>query len=150
MQNLPANEAGRWDTLSQTQAWKTWSGYAFENVCLQHIDRIKQALSIMGVHTRQYSFWAKGDDENEGTQIDLIIDRADNCMNLLEVKFYNDEYEVTSSYAQQLRKKMGIFKRATRTKKNIFITMLSVFGVKKNAHYLGIVTNQLLIDDLFT
>jgi uncharacterized protein len=80
----------------------------------------------------------------------MIIDRADNCMNVLEVKFYDDEFEVTNSYAQQLRRKASIFKRITRTKKNIFITMLSVYGVKKNSHYLSVITNQLLIDDLFT
>lgn len=139
-----------WTKVTESPIYTIWSGYAFENLCFKHTEQIKKAMGINGIITNEYSYVLKGNAEQEGTQIDLIIDRADNCMNLLEVKFYNDEYEVTSSYAQQLRKKMGIFKRATRTKKNIFITMLSVFGVKKNAHYLGIVTNQLLIDDLFT
>jgi uncharacterized protein len=79
-----------------------------------------------------------------------VIDRADNCINILEVKFYEEIFEVTNSYAQQLSEKVRVFKEKTSTKKNIFVTMLTVFGVKKNANYLNIVTNQLLLEDLFT
>jgi hypothetical protein len=71
-------------------------------------------------------------------------------VNILEVKFHNTEYEVSEVYARQLLDKASVFKEQTRSKKNVFITMLSVFGVKKNEHYLMAVTNQLLIDDLFT
>jgi uncharacterized protein len=139
-----------WTKVTENPVYTIWSGYAFENLCFKHTEQIKKAMGINGIITNEYSYVLKGNADEEGTQIDLIIDRADNCMNLLEVKFYNDEFEVTNSYAQQLRRKISIFKRKTQTKKNIFITMLSVYGVKKNAHYLGIVTNQLLIDDLFT
>jgi uncharacterized protein len=82
-------------------------------------------------------------------QIDLIIDRADNCINILEVKFHDTLFEVSEAYALQLMDRARIFKSQTKVKKNIFITMLSVAGVKKNEHYLMAVTNQLLIDDLF-
>jgi uncharacterized protein len=70
-------------------------------------------------------------------------------VNILEVKFHDTEYEVTEAYARQLLDKAAIFKQHTRLKKNIFITMLTVSGVKKNEHYLMAVTNQLLINDLF-
>ena len=139
-----------WTKVAESPVYTIWSGYAFENLCFKHTEQIKKAMGINGIITNEYSYVLKGTAEQEGTQIDLIIDRADNCMNLLEVKFYNDEFEVTSSYAQQLRRKKSIFKSKTRTKKNVFITILTVYGAKKNSHYLGIVTNQLLIDDLFT
>ncbi len=73
-----------WSALSQTQTFKVWSGYAYENICLQHIDKIKGALGIPGVRTQQFSFWAKGSEEQEGVQIDLLIDRQDNCISLCE------------------------------------------------------------------
>jgi len=70
-------------------------------------------------------------------------------VNVLEVKFHNTEYEVSEAYARQLLGKAAVFKEQTHSKKNVFITMLSVFGIKKNEHYLMAVTNQVLIEDLF-
>lgn len=139
-----------WSLITQKQSFKIWSGYAFENLCFKHIPQIKQALSIGGVITNEYSYHFKGNADRKGVQIDMMIERADNCMNLLEVKFYDQEFVVSKNYERELREKVAIFKELTRTRKSIFITMLSVFGVKKNEHYLSIVTNQLLIDDLFT
>ena len=139
-----------WSLVTQKQSFKIWSGYAFENLCFKHIAQIKQALSIGGVITNEYSYTFKGNADTQGIQIDMMIERADNCMNLLEVKFHDKEFVISKNYEQELREKIAIFREQTRTRKSIFITMLSAFGVKKNEHYLSIVTNQLLIDDLFT
>jgi hypothetical protein len=138
-----------WSLISQKQSFKVWSGYAFENLCFKHIQQIKQALGIGSVITNEYSYNFKGNTDRKGVQIDMMIERADNCMNLLEVKFYDQEFVISPNYAQELREKVAIFKEQTRTRKSIFVTMLSAFGVKKNEHYLSVVTNQLLIDDLF-
>jgi uncharacterized protein len=139
-----------WNQIAGTPSYKIWAGYAFENLCFKHTFQIKKAFGISGVITNEYSYILKGNADQQGIQIDMIIDRADNCVNILEVKFYNTEYEVSETYARQLLHKATIFQEKTRLKKNVFITMLTVFGVKKNEHYLMAVTNQLLIDDLFT
>ena len=98
-----------WQSLSQTQTWKSWSGYAFENICLQHIDKIKAALGISGVFTKQFSFHVRATDEQEGTQIDLLIDRQDNTVSLCEVKFYNEELFLDKEGAMNFRKKRRLF-----------------------------------------
>ena len=139
-----------WAQIVQNPVYKIWSGYAFENLCFKHTFQIKKAMGFHGIITNEYSYVSKGNADQEGMQIDMIIDRADNCVNILEVKFHNTEYEVSESYGRQLLHKATIFQERTRLKKNVFITMLTVFGVKKNEHYLTAVTNQLLIDDLFT
>jgi uncharacterized protein len=146
-----AGEKGNnsWSLLLKTPSFAAWSGYAFENLCFKHTAEIKKALGISGVITNEYSFNFKGNEDLNGAQIDLVIDRADNVINLLEAKFYDDEFVVTEEYAKQLRRKVHVFTSRTKTRKAVFITMLSVFGVQKNKHYLGIVTNQLLLDDLF-
>jgi uncharacterized protein len=138
-----------WAILSQSQKFKTWSGYAFENICFKHIDQIKKALGIQGIISNEYSYIFKGDENTPGIQIDLVLDRADNCINLIEVKFQDKEFVVTSEYAKQLRLKASVFKEKTRTKKSIFITMVTAEGVQINEHYLSSVTNQFLIEDLF-
>jgi uncharacterized protein len=149
IQNIPVKETISWQAVSQTQTWITWSGYAFENICFQHIDNIKGALSIGGVHTNQYSFLAKTTDENEGAQIDLLIDRQDNVISLCEVKFYNDELVLTKADADNLRRKKSIFRHVTSTKKQIFIVLITTFGLLKNKHSLGLVDNVLDMNALF-
>jgi uncharacterized protein len=148
LQNRPENNS--WSLISQKQSFKIWSGYAFENLCFKHIPQIKQALSIGGVITNEYSYNFKGNTNTQGIQMDMMIERADNCMNLLEIKFYDKEFVVSKEYEKELREKIATFREQTKTQKNIFVTMLSAFGVKRNEQYLSIVTNQLLIDDLFT
>lgn len=139
-----------WTKITETQSYKIWSGYAFENLCFKHTEQIKKAFGINGIITNEYSYIFKGNKDEKGIQIDLVIDRADSCINLLEIKFHNKEFEMTKEYAYQLREKAFTFKEKIKSKKAIFITMLTAYGAKKNEHYLSIVTNQLLIDDLFS
>jgi uncharacterized protein len=149
IRDIPSKETISWQSLSQTQKWVTWSGYAFENICFQHIDQIKSALSIAGVHTNQYSFLAKKTEENEGTQIDLLIDRQDNVISLCEVKFYNDAWLLTKAEADNLRCKKSVFRQVTGTKKQIFVVMITTFDLIKNQHSIGLVDNVLDMNALF-
>ena len=149
IRSLPANESGKWDTLSQTQLWKSWSGYAFENICLQHVGKIKETLGISGVHTRQFSFLAKPTEFHEGTQIDLLIDRQDNSVSLCEVKFYNDEVQLSKDEAAKLRRKRSIFRQVSKTKKHIFVTLITTHDLLHNQHSIGLIDNVLNAESLF-
>jgi uncharacterized protein len=149
IRDIPTQETISWQAVSQSQTWITWSGYAFENICFHHIDNIKAALGIAAVHTNQYSFLAKATEENEGAQIDLLIDRQDNVISLCEVKFYNDELILTKEDADNLRRKKSIFRHVTGTKKQIFIVLITTFGLLKNKHSLGLVDNALDMNALF-
>ncbi len=142
LQNNKSNSS--WLHLSNKQTYKIWSGFAFENLCFKHIYQIKKALGINGIVSNEYSWTLKGE-----AQIDLLIDRDDNCINLLEIKYYDGPYEITKGYAAQLQEKVAVFKQSTRTKKNLFVTLLTVFGTKKNEHYLSNITNEIVIEDLF-
>ena len=145
-----SDEDSTWLQMINEPTYRTWSGYAFENLCFKHTPQIKMAFGVSGVITNEYSWSLKGNAERTGAQIDLVIDRADNVINVIEAKFYNTEFEVTKDYERELRNKVATFTNQTKTKKSVFLTMISVFGVKKNEHYLSIVTNQLTIEDLFT
>lgn len=149
IKGIPSNESGSWQALSQTQSWTSWSGYAFENICLQHIDKIKSALGIGSVYTRQFSFFSKPSDTHEGTQIDLLIDRQDKIISLCEMKFYNDDFVLSKSEATKLRKKRTVLTQATGTKKQIFIVLITTYGLQQNVHSLGLIDNVLSMDDLF-
>ncbi len=149
IQDIQKNQTGNWLSLSQTQSWKSWSGYAFENICLQHIDKIKEALGIAGIHTRNVSFFSKGTDETEGFQVDLVIDRADNTISLCEVKFYNDEYILSKEQAAQIRRKRTLFRQLTKTKKQLLMVLITTYGMIEGKHSLGLIDNRVDMDDLF-
>lgn len=138
-----------WQQIAATPAFKNWSGYAFENLCFKHVFQIKKALGIQGIVSNQYSWTKKGSTTAPGAQIDFIIDRSDNCINLLELKFHNTEFEVTKEYAQHLREKAEVFKQHTGTRKNVFLTLLTAYGARRNEHFLATVAQDLTLDVLF-
>ncbi|MEM8528313.1 MAG: ATP-binding protein [Bacteroidota bacterium] len=142
------NIAGAWQALSQTSKFTNWSGYAFESLCLKHISQIKEALRIGGVYAEPSSFIFKGNDTYQGTQIDLLIDRNDQVINLCEIKFYNKTFTITKAYAEQLRNKRAIFQEVSQTKKQIFLTMITTFGLAEN-QYRQEIDNSLTMEVLF-
>jgi uncharacterized protein len=138
-----------WNQLSQTQSVKIWSGYAYENTCLKHLPNIKKALGISGVYTQSSTFLQKGNAEEKGAQIDLVLDRNDQIINLFEIKFYNTEFTLSESDAKALRNQMWVFKAKTKTKKHLMIVLLTTFGMEHNKHSLGLIENILTMDALF-
>ena len=140
---------GTWQTLSRQNSFTAWSGYAFENICMMHIQQIKMALGISGVYTKTSSWVFIGNDAMPGAQIDMIIDRADNAINLCDAKFTTGNFIVSKNYAAQLRKQKTIFKQATQTKKSTFITLLTTFPALKNQYYLEEIENEIAMEKLF-
>lgn len=135
-----------WNTMIDTPQHRTWSGYAFERVCLVHIQQIRQSLGISGVHCR-YASWRSKGTEN-GAQIDLLIDRNDSVINLCEMKYSIHPFAIDKKYAANLRNKIGIFKEETQTSKSVFLTFITTFGVKQN-EYAGMVQSEVKMADLF-
>jgi len=131
-----------WQNMIDSPSRRAWSGYSFEQLCLHHIRQIKQKLGITGVQSDVCSW--KGD----GGQIDLLIDRRDQTINLCEMKFSQSEFEITGPYDSHLRERAESFRRATGTRKALHLTMVTTYGVKKNM-YSGNVQSEVMLDDLF-
>jgi len=138
-----------WQHLSQTQAYKTWAGYAFENICLKHIPQIKKALGISGIYSLSSSFYKKGTASEKGVQIDLLVDRNDQVINLFEIKFYNKKFTINKAYAETLRQKMWRFEEITKTNKQLTWVFISTYGLKQNEYSLEMIHKSLTMDDLF-
>jgi len=132
-----------WQQLYQKQEYKTWCGYAFETICLKHSTEIKRALKIEGIASKNYT-WS-----NPKAQVDMVIDRDDNWVNLCEMKFYNDEYTVDATYMKNLETKKREFKVDKAGRKGIYITMVTTHGVKSNKYSTAVVDHDLNIDCLF-
>jgi uncharacterized protein len=138
-------EKGTWALLSSRSSWKAWSGYAFENLCLKHISKIKKALQLGGIYSEQSAWY----DKKAGAQIDLVIDRADKCVNLCEMKFSGTPYTITAQYAKELQHKVMAYKTASKTNKTIFTTLVTSYGVKENEYAAQYVDSSVKLSELF-
>ncbi len=145
----PKKTGNSWMQICRQPAYKAWAGYTFENTCFKYVLQIKKALGIQGIISNEYSWVKKGTATEAGAQIDLIIDRSDNCINLLELKFQDAVFEMDKACAEQLRERGNLFRQQTKTRKNIFLTLLAASGAKRNAHFLSVVQQELGIEDLF-
>lgn len=135
--------------LSDLPNYKTWSGYAFENICFLHIDQLRKALGISGIYTTISSFFARPVDDLPGAQIDLVIDRGDQSINICEMKFHASEYEVAKRDMENWATKKTVFRHHTKTKKHLFLSLITAFGVVQNANRLNSVDQVVVLDDLF-
>ena len=115
---------------------------------MQHIQQIKMALQIAGVTSQESSLVVNGDDDTDGMQIDLLIDRRDRVINICEIKHYIQQYEIKKEDDENLRNKIAVFRNKTKTTKTLVLTMITTFGVKKNK-YSNSFGKEVVLDDLF-
>ena len=120
-------DKSHWTKMLGTSAHNTWAGLAFERLCLQHVDQIREALRIGGVHANIHAW------RSPLAQIDLLIDRDDGIVNLCEMKFAADEFEVTATDDRDMKRRMAD---------------VTTCGLKKNS-YAKNVQSEVTLDDLF-
>lgn len=141
---------GTWLRLSASPSFTSWSGFAFESICQKHIVQLKRALGIEGVYA-EVSAWRYISKKGEqGAQIDLLIDRQDLCINILEMKFSTAPFVIDKRYSTELQNKIKVFKDATKTKKTLFLTMVTTYGMKRNPYYTNLIQNEITMDALFS
>jgi hypothetical protein len=137
-----------WASIEDSSDVRTWKGYAFENVCWNHRKQIKNALQIGGVSTVE-SLWSKrGTKESYGTQIDMIIERKDNIVNMCEMKFCSDDYEVNLDYHKTLEKRKKLLREKISKKAVVHNTLVTTYGLLHKGYYSDFV-NVITMEDLF-
>ncbi len=143
-----AQRRSNWINIADSQPVVIWRGLAYENVCFNHIRQIKFALGISGVSTNE-SLWSKhGTDDAEGAQIDLIIERRDNIVNMCEIKFYNDEFTANKECHFTLVRKERLLREVLPKKTSIHNTLITTFGLR-HVDYFGDFMNTITLDDIF-
>ena len=149
-------EKGYWSKRVKTPQRSTWAGYAFEGVCLKHVEEIARALGIDQLPYRSGSWRfvpSKGSKE-EGVQIDLLFDREDGCITLCEVKYRQKSFAIDKEYARKLLHKMELIEscyptKRNPTKKRIQLALITSSGFKPNIYSVDLVQNVIVLDDLF-
>jgi hypothetical protein len=147
IKNSDVKDKNFWINSLDSPEVRMWSSYAFEQICFSHLDEIKKALGISGVQT-QTSAWI-GSNGIHKAQIDLVIDRRDQVINLCEAKFSINQFTIDKKYAEELRTKIGVFKEVTQTQKTVFLTLITTLGLTSNDYAQSLVQNSLTMDALF-
>ena len=150
LEKLRPGQEASWLTKQNSPAWKALRGYAFEGICLKHTAQIKKALGINGIETTECSWVHRATHPNDqGAQIDLVIDRSDRCVNLCEMKFADQDFVISKAYASELRRRIEVFREITHTRKTLFLSLIVSPGLKSNTHSVGLVSNQIDANALF-
>jgi len=135
-----------WTNRIDDGARRAWTGYAFEQICIQHISQIKRKLGISGVSTEVFSWRSKV--KKAGAQIDLIISRKDGVLNLCEMKFVLHPITINKTIAEELLNKRAVFVQETGTNLAVHLTMVTTYGLTMEG-YRGSVQSEVNMDDLF-
>ena len=149
LSTLNQSDEVQFTNLSALPAWRSWSGYAFENVCLNHITQIRKALSIEGMYSKTSTFYSKSKDGIPGTQIDLLIDRNDQNINICEIKFSTTDYALSKKDIDAIKNKKNIFAYHSKSRKNLFVTLITNQSAIRNQHYINHIDQEVTGDDLF-
>ena len=131
VENNEYHDSDFWTSNYRDPRLNIWRGLAFEKLCLWHVPQIKDVLGIGGVSARICS-WIGTDENGQKAQIDLLIDRKDDVVNVCEMKYSTDKYSITKKYARELEKKIEIFMSATKTRKIPVLTFITNAGLKEN------------------
>ena len=127
---------------------KAWRGVAFEQVCWQHIPQMKRALEIGGVRTSISAWNVPGSEQEAGTQIDFLIFRADNIVNLCEMKFYGSPFSIDKEEESKMLYRVEMLKKTLSPKQTVHLTLVTTFGLVHGKHS-GKVQKVITIDELF-
>ena len=146
IKNARKSDEHFWTNLVNNPLRRAWSGYAFEQVCMQHAAQIRQKLGISGVVTYSAAWRSKNSDP--AAQVDLLIDRNDGIINLCEIKYSENKFVIDKKQDENLRNKKSAFISETKTRKTVHVTMITTYGVKRN-EYWGNIQSEVTMDDLF-
>lgn len=139
-------EENTWSFYYNDPKLNAWRGITFEKLCFYHYRQIKETLGISGISTRLYSW--RSSEKNPGAQIDMIIDRKDDAINICEMKFSRREFKIDKKYFENLENKIETFTEETGTSKNIIMTLVTTQGLGLN-QYSDIIQSQITLDNLF-
>ncbi len=142
-------DADHWVIQSQRPGYYAWAGYAFEAVCAKHIHNIIRGLGIKTVNAIAAWRYVPKSRNERGAQIDLVIDRIDNAITLCEMKYTSQPFAIDKEYAAVLTNKIEIFRKRTKTTKQLFLTMVSANGLKETIYSEELVSGFVTLEVLF-
>jgi hypothetical protein len=135
-----------WSHHINTPEVNSWMGLTYERICMAHIQQIKHSLHLDTISTLSYSWRSK--TSTPAAQIDIIIERADKIINICEVKYCQDEYNLDKDEYERIIKRKNAFIQETGLRHTPWLTMITTEGVARGK-YSEMIQTQVTLDDLF-
>lgn len=150
MRDNERNDEHFWSHSQGSPTYYNWCGLAFEMVCMQHLTQIKAALGIEGIISNVCSWKSEAKEfDTKGAQIDLVIERNDNVIDLCEIKYTKERFSVTSEYNDVIQNKRARFIEEYHTNQAIHLVLISANEVVHNSYYDEF-QNIIYADSLFS
>jgi uncharacterized protein len=143
-------ETGYWEGKQHSGLWYAWAGYAFEAICYKHLSQIRKKLHISPTAiSNGWRYVPKTKSKESGAQIDLLFNRDDNVITLCEIKYTDSPYVLNKDEARIIKAKIDVYTKITRTKKQLFLAIISANGIKKTNYSQEMVHGIVVLEDLF-
>lgn len=126
------------ETKSTSHDYIIWQGFAFEMVMISNIELYLKARGLSsGVKSIGYWDYTTQSEDESGAQIDILIEYIGNTYDIVECKYYNDEFIIDKAYAKNIQNKKEMFiKYGIKNKKfDLKVVMLTTYGTKINQYY---------------
>lgn len=142
--------SGYWENKVHSQSWKSWAGHAFEDVCLKHLSIIKKKLQIKSsAIADSWQYIPKKKSKEEGAQIDLLFDRDDDVITVCEIKYHMPTYIFDKEEAHKLQRKIEIFKKVTKTTKQVQLALITINPIKPTFYSEELIVGNVTMYDFF-
>ncbi|MDE5969427.1 MAG: hypothetical protein K2G74_01175 [Muribaculaceae bacterium] len=123
-----------WNKLAQTPTYNTWCGLAFERVCLLHSRQIKVALGISGIMANIFSWHINKNENHPGVQIDLLLNRSDNVINVCEMKYAPNGFYMTSTELKKINTQIVVLQQYVPARKYVSPVLITSNGIIRNKY----------------
>jgi hypothetical protein len=139
-----------WLATIKSPQHQSWRGYAFESVCYKHVANIKKTLGIrVSANIGAWRYVPKSNETGSGAQIDLLFDRKDDAVTLCEIKYSDKPFIIDKTCYENLKRTIEVFKKMTRTKKQIFLAMITANDLKQNSYAKELIAAIVTLDAFF-
>ncbi len=137
-----------WIHHAKLPEYSIWSGYAFEAICMRHIDEIVNALDInCGGSIGSWRYIPR-DSSERVTQIDLLIDRSDDTITICEIKYNEKPFVIDKSYVKALKCKLDVFQKKTAIDKQLLLVIITAGGLRYNQYSKDLLSATVSLSDL--
>ena len=120
-------------------------GYGFENLCFNHLSQIKAALGISGVACEAHSF----SSADPASQIDMVLVRKDNIINLCEMKFTIDPLSLSKAEYKSLQAKIKAISSLAPLSSAVHPVLVTTYDPGESL-YRSSFERIITLDDLFS
>lgn len=132
-----------WIHTQGTAAYNTWKGLSFERLCFAHLQQMKHALGVDGVLTKAFAYYS------DKTQIDMILERNDRNVNIIEMKYCDGPYTLTAKEVEKMKARRDIVSKLYRKRMAFSIVMVTTEGVVQNQYSSEMIQRTVRLNDLF-